>query len=90
LSNCRLFSGIAKTISTTQVTGLRKLRFEEPLRGKGKRGGLRVIYYWWSGKDQFWMFTLYSKGEMKDLTARELSVLKIMLANELRARRVLL
>lgn len=26
--------------------GLRKLRFRDPRRGKGKRGGLRVIYYW--------------------------------------------
>lgn len=27
--------------------GLRKLRFVDERRGKGKRGGLRVIYYWW-------------------------------------------
>lgn len=27
--------------------GLRKLRFADSRRGKGKRGGLRVIYYWW-------------------------------------------
>ena len=27
--------------------GLRKLRFADLRRGKGKRGGLRVIYYWW-------------------------------------------
>jgi hypothetical protein len=27
--------------------GLRKLRFADARRGKGKRGGLRVIYYWW-------------------------------------------
>lgn len=33
--------------------GLRKLRQADPRRGKGKRGGLRVIYYWWSGGDQF-------------------------------------
>ena len=29
--------------------GLRKVRFADKRRGKGKRGGLRVIYYWWSG-----------------------------------------
>ena len=33
--------------------GLRKLRQADPPRGKGKRGGLRVIYYWWSGGGQF-------------------------------------
>jgi hypothetical protein len=27
--------------------GLRKVRVPDPRRGKGKRGGLRVIYYWW-------------------------------------------
>ena len=32
--------------------GLRKLRQADPRRGKGKRGGLRVIYYWCSGDDQ--------------------------------------
>ena len=26
--------------------GLRKLRFADVRRGKGKRGGLRLIYYW--------------------------------------------
>jgi hypothetical protein len=27
--------------------GLRKLRFGDSRRGKGKRGGLRIIYYYW-------------------------------------------
>lgn len=27
--------------------GLRKMRMPDARRGKGKRGGLRVIYYWW-------------------------------------------
>lgn len=29
--------------------GLRKLRFGDARRSKGKRGGLRVIYYYWTG-----------------------------------------
>jgi hypothetical protein len=33
--------------------GLRKLRFGDPKRGKGKRGGLRVIYYWYEMKLHF-------------------------------------
>ena len=28
------------------TSGLRKLRWSERRRGKGKRGGIRVIYYW--------------------------------------------
>jgi hypothetical protein len=48
--------------------GLRKLRFGDPRRGKGKRGGMPVIYYWWDAGRQFWLFTLYGKDEMSDLT----------------------
>ncbi len=50
--------------------GLRKLRFADRRRGKGKRGGLRIVYYWWSAGMQFWLFTMYDKDEMSDLTAR--------------------
>lgn len=51
--------------------GLRKMRFADARRGKGKRGGLRVIYYLWTGGPQFWLFTLYDKDEIPDLTAKE-------------------
>lgn len=67
--------------------GLRKLRHSDPRRGKGKRGGLRVIYFWWHPKRQFWLFTLYDKDEMDDLSAREKKLLKDMLKRELEARR---
>lgn len=67
--------------------GLRKLRHGDPRRGKGKRGGLRVIYYWWDGGLQFWLFTLYDKDEMDDLSSDEKKALKSMLKMELEARR---
>lgn len=66
--------------------GLRKLRFADSRRGKGKRGGLRVIYYWWVGGEQFWLFTLYDKNEMADLSADERKLLRTLLENELKAR----
>lgn len=66
--------------------GLRKLRHGDPRRGKGKRAGLRVIYYWWDGHQQFWLFTLYDKDEMKDLGADEKRLLKAMLKTELESR----
>ena len=31
-----------------ETAGLRKLRWSQPRRGKGKRGGIRVIYYWYA------------------------------------------
>lgn len=49
--------------------GLRKVRFQDSSRGKGKRGGLRVIYYWWLKESEFLLFTVYGKGEMDDLTS---------------------
>jgi hypothetical protein len=67
--------------------GLRKLRYADARRSKGKRGGLRVIYYWWDGDHQFWLFTLYDKDEMTDLSVDEKKALKHMLKTELEARR---
>lgn len=66
--------------------GLRKLRFGDPRRGKGKRGGLRVIYYWWIAGDQIWLFTVYDKDEADDLSAKERKALKALLDIELKAR----
>ena len=67
--------------------GLRKLRFGDKRRGKGKRGGLRVIYYWWSGGPEFWLFTLYDKDEMDDLTPKQREILKERVKTEVQARR---
>jgi len=50
-------------------------------------GGLRVIYYWWDGGSQFWLFTLYDKDEMVDLRPDEKKVLKGMLKAQLEAQR---
>jgi len=67
--------------------GLRKLRFADARRGKGKRGGLRVIYFCWVAGLQFWLFTLYDKDEMADLTPQQCKVLKAMVKAELDARK---
>lgn len=66
--------------------GLRKLRFADPRRGKGKRGGLRIIYYYWTGGPEFWLFTLYGKDEAADLTPKERVFLKDRVKAELKAR----
>lgn len=67
--------------------GLRKMRFADARRGKGTRGGLRIIYYWWRQGLQFWFFAIYDKDEMEDLSVREKRLLKAMLERELEARR---
>ncbi len=66
--------------------GLRKLRVGNAQRGKGKRGGLRVIYFYWQGGRQFWLFTVDDKGEMDDLTAEQKAHFRSALKAELRAR----
>lgn len=67
--------------------GLRKLRFRDTRRGEGRRGGLRVIYFWWPAGRQFWLFTIYGKGRISDLTASERRTLRTRIKAELEARR---
>lgn len=64
--------------------GLRKLRYKDLKRGKGSRGGLRVIYYWWQTRLQFLLFTLYNKNEMADLTHAQCHLLHDMLEQRIR------
>ena len=71
----------------TGTGGLRKLRFGDTRRSKGKRGGLRIVYYWWLGGMQFWLFTLYDKDEAADLTTKERAAVKALLEREQEARR---
>ncbi|MCY1290198.1 Toxin HigB-2 [compost metagenome] len=66
--------------------GLRKVRFVDERRQKGKRGGIRVIYYWWCEGMQFWLFTLYGKDVQDDLDSQQKKVLKQMLQAEIHAR----
>jgi hypothetical protein len=67
--------------------GLRKIRHGDPQRGKGKRGGLRVIYFWWESQRQFWLFTLYDKSDMDNLSPQDRAALKVMLKQELESRK---
>lgn len=66
--------------------GFRKVRWEDARRGKGKRGGLRVIYYYLTADRQIWLFTLYDKDEAADLTPDEKRLLRQAIQAELQAR----
>ncbi len=67
---------------TPGTGGLRKLRWLEPKRGKGKRGGTRIIYYWFEPRSAIYLLVVYSKGERDDLTAREKRVLRQLVSEE--------
>ena len=66
--------------------GFRKLRWADPRRGKGRRGGLRVIYYYFPGEQQIWLMTLYDKDEASDLTPKQRQALQNAIEAELRSR----
>ena len=54
--------------------GLRKLRWAAS--GRGKRGGARVIYFWWISDDKILLLDIYEKKTKEDLSADEIKILK--------------
>ncbi|MEP6671403.1 MAG: type II toxin-antitoxin system RelE/ParE family toxin [Chthoniobacter sp.] len=57
--------------------GFRKIRWAA--KGRGKRGGVRIIYYWWNADDIISMVLIYPKNEQDDLTPAQLKTLKKLL-----------
>ncbi len=51
--------------------GLRKIRWFG--KGRGKRGGVRIIYYYKNRQGQIWLLTIYAKNEDENIP---LSILK--------------
>lgn len=54
--------------------GIRKLRWAGS--GRGKRGGLRVIYYWKNRTGEIWLLSVYAKNEMQDIPLHTLKLLR--------------
>ena len=54
--------------------GVRKLRWAQP--GRGKRGGIRVIYYAKTSEGVIWMLTIYAKNEEGNIPAHVLRKIK--------------
>ena len=67
--------------------GFRKLRWTDRRRGKGKRGGLRVIYYLQGAERQIWLFAIFDKDELEDLTREQCQLLRNAIRAELSIRR---
>ena len=61
--------------------GLRKLRVR--LKGTGKRGGARLIYYRITERQQIFLLLIYAKSEAEDLTAEQKQILRALVEAEL-------
>ena len=46
-------------------SGVRKIRWA--IKGKGKSGGIRVIYFWKVSDDEIWLLTVYGKSERESI-----------------------
>jgi hypothetical protein len=68
------------------IGGFRKMRWADARRGKGRRGGLRIIYYHFKSDHQIWRMTVFDKDEASDLNPKEKKALKTAIEGELAAR----
>ena len=64
--------------------GLRKLRWA--VEGRGKRGGVRVIYYWFTSRGTILLLFMYPKNVQDNLTQDQLKQLKKIIEEEYHER----
>ena len=67
--------------------GFRKARWHDERRGKGKRSGLRIIYYHFEKESLVWLLTIYDKSEMEDLNKDQKKLLRTAIEAEKQARK---
>ena len=60
--------------------GLRKIRWSGS--GRGKRGGVRIIYHWAATRQTILMLLVYAKNEQDDLSPDQLKLLKKLVEEE--------
>jgi hypothetical protein len=64
--------------------GLRKVRWAQ--EGRGKSGGVRVIYYWFTARGTILLLFMYPKNVQDNLTQDQLKLLKKIIAEEYHER----
>ena len=62
--------------------GLRKLRWN--VAGTGKRGGVRLLYYWDKPEETIYLLFLYTKSDREDLSPPQLRILSRLIREELK------
>lgn len=74
---------VARPLAGTVIPGtggLRKLRWAGT--GRGKRGGLRVIYYYAASPSQILLLFVFAKNERSDLTPGQRESLRAIVESE--------
>ena len=74
---------VARPLAGTVIPGtggLRKLRWVAP--GRGKRGGLQVIYYYAASPAQILLLFVFAKNERSDLTPAQRAKLRAIVESE--------
>lgn len=56
--------------------GLRKIRIHDPWRGKGKRGGFRVVYLDFPNREKTYLIWIYGKNEAEDISPEEKKIIR--------------
>ncbi|MCK4754514.1 MAG: type II toxin-antitoxin system RelE/ParE family toxin [Calditrichia bacterium] len=60
--------------------GIRKIRWSAS--GRGKRGGSRILYYWYNEQNLLLMLFIFKKNEKDDLTTDQIKILKSIVESE--------
>lgn len=63
------------------ASGLRKLRWSQ--QGRGKRGSLRILYYWDKAAERLYMLYVFEKSKQEDLTRSQIRTLGRLIREEL-------
>jgi mRNA-degrading endonuclease RelE of RelBE toxin-antitoxin system len=63
--------------------GLRKVRWQIPGKGRGKRSGVRVIYFFLETSDKIYLLMIFGKNEYENLTKEQLKRLAKAMKEEL-------
>jgi mRNA-degrading endonuclease RelE of RelBE toxin-antitoxin system len=61
--------------------GIRKVRWAGS--GRGRRGGVRVLYHWSSADDRLLLLFIFHKNERSDLSRDQLKQLRVLVEREL-------
>lgn len=61
------------------LNGVRKIRVSDPQRQKGKRGGIRTMYFYYATREHIYFLFAYGKNEIEDLNTEQRKAVNALL-----------